>query len=294
MSTRPCVVAGRFYPARPEDLQAVISSCFAKAGGEAHTEAGTARDAAPNSSLDTPCMLMLPHAGYIFSAPVAAATLSNVQLPQTLIILCPNHTGYGRSRFGVWTQGTWETPLGAVPVDQDLAGRLAAHAPFADDRLCHLQEHAIEVQLPLLQFLCRNRQELSIVPVCIASHNLADLSRAAQVMASEAGAGLRSGSIGILVSSDMNHYEDEKTTLRKDQAALDFVLAEDAEGLLACCARQGITMCGAGPMALGLLTLQALRTTPARSARLIAHTTSGQVSGDVERVVGYAGVRFYL
>lgn len=285
MSIRPSVVAGRFYPARPADLLAALTGYFAEARSRAQAEGIT--DMAP----DKPCMLMLPHAGYVFSAPAAAATLINVAMPETIIILCPNHTGYGRSRFGVWTNDSWDTPLGAVPVNHKLALRITSHPPFAGDTLCHLQEHSIEVQLPLLQF---SGKDFSIVPVCIASQNLADLARAAIALVQEAGEGLRNGSIGILVSSDMNHYEDEATTLAKDQAALDYVLAEDAEGLLSCCARQGITMCGAGPMALGLLALQTLRSNPSRPARVMAHATSGKASGDYKRVVGYAGVRFYL
>lgn len=283
MIARQSVVAGRFYPGSARDLRGMIAMCFAGVD--------TDRLQADKKTQDSPCMVMLPHAGYIFSAPVACATLLNTRLPKTLIILCPNHTGYGRSRFGVWCEGPWETPLGSVAVNRDLALALAARAPYGADTLCHMREHAIEVELPLLQYMS---QDFDIVPVCIASQTSADLKAAGLALAEVAGDGILRGDVGIVVSSDMNHYEDEKTTMAKDNLALEKVLAEDARGLLETCAKNRITMCGAGPMALALYALRSLRLVPARKAWLVAHETSGRVAGDFDNVVGYAGARFYL
>ena len=132
------------------------------------------------------------------------------------------------------------------------------------------------------------------MPVCIASQTNADLKAAGLALAEVAGDAIVKGEVGIVVSSDMNHYEDEKTTMAKDNLALEKVLAEDARGLLETCAQNCITMCGAGPMALALHALRAIRLVPTRKAWLVAHETSGRVAGDFEKVVGYAGVRFYL
>lgn len=290
MNVRKSVVAGRFYPGTAKDLQGMIAMCLSGASTFFGPDAQPKKDA-----LDTPCMLMLPHAGYIFSAPVACAALLGTRLPKTVILLCPNHTGYGRSRFGVWSDGAWETPLGLVPVNADLAQKLAAKKPFAADTLCHMKEHSIEVELPLLQAMATKQgTDFDIVPVCIASQTNADLKAAGLALAEVAGDAIVKGEVGIVVSSDMNHYENEKTTMAKDNLALEKVLAEDARGLLETCAQNCITMCGAGPMALALHALRAIRLVPTRKAWLVAHETSGRVAGDFEKVVGYAGVRFYL
>ena len=290
MNVRKSVVAGRFYPGTAKDLQGMIAMCLSGASTFFGPNAPVDKD-----TQDTPCMLMLPHAGYIFSAPVACAALLGTRLPKTVIVLCPNHTGYGRSRFGVWPNGAWETPLGSVPVNAELAQKLAEKTPFGADTLCHAKEHSIEVELPLLQAMAMKQgTDFDIVPVCIASQTNADLKAAGLALAEVAGDAIVKGEVGIVVSSDMNHYEDEKTTMAKDNLALEKVLAEDARGLLETCAQNCITMCGAGPMALALHALRAIRLVPTRKAWLVAHETSGRVAGDFEKVVGYAGVRFYL
>ena len=132
MNVRKSVVAGRFYPGSAKDLQGMIAMCLSGASTFFGPNAPVDKD-----TQDTPCMLMLPHAGYIFSAPVACAALLGTRLPKTVIVLCPNHTGYGRSRFGVWPNGAWETPLGSVPVNAELAQKLAEKTPFGADTLCH-------------------------------------------------------------------------------------------------------------------------------------------------------------
>ncbi len=278
MPDRKTVVAGRFYPGSHDELQALLQELFTTLE-QTETEE------------DSPCAVMAPHAGYMFSAPVAARALVRTHVPETVVVLCPNHTGLGRSRFGVWPAGAWETPLGPVTVNEDLAGKLMAAGPtYVSDCLCHQNEHAIEVLLPFLQYL---RPDVRIVPVCIACQHSPTLRNAGEVLAEVLGDSLTTGAAGILVSSDMNHYEKESVALKKDERALECVLSEDPEGLIERCAKERITMCGVGPMALTLHCLKSLRPKPGRSARLVGHTTSGVVNGDYARVVGYAGVRFY-
>ncbi|HIW00310.1 MAG TPA: AmmeMemoRadiSam system protein B [Candidatus Desulfovibrio intestinipullorum] len=282
MPDRKAVVAGRFYPGSSDELQALLHDLFTALKDSGLDD---------NGQEDTPCAVMAPHAGYIFSAPVAARALVHTRVPETVIVLCPNHTGMGRSRFGVWPDGAWETPLGPVAVNTELAGQLMAAGPvYAGDRLCHQNEHAIEVLLPFLQYL---RPDVRIVPVCIACQHTPTLRNAGEMLASVLGDSLDTGAVGILVSSDMNHYEKESVALKKDERALECVLAEDPEGLIERCASERITMCGAGPMALTLHCLKCLRPQASRPARLMGHTTSGMVNKDFDRVVGYAGVRFY-
>ena len=273
---RKSAFAGFFYPAQKEQLSAILDQAF------------------PDYALaDRPSLVMVPHAGFVFSVATAAEALSGVHLPDTVIILCPSHTGLG-SQLGVWPGDAWLTPLGSVNIDKDLGEELCRNGIFEKDYQCHLREHAIEVVLPLLQFMRSGNPPL-IVPVCVGTNDPATLKLAAASLADAAGEGIQSGSVLLIVSSDMNHYEDEETTIRKDRRALECVLAEDGEALLARCAAEHITMCGAAPMALALMTLEKIRNgkRPALPARLTGHTTSGAVNNDYEHVVGYAGVRIY-
>ena len=172
-----------------------------------------------------------------------------------------------------------------------MAGRLVQGGLFEADLMSHEREHSIEVELPFLQHVSRGKTPL-ITPVCVGTQNRDALESAGAILA----AALRGEeSAGILVSSDMNHYEDEETTKYKDSLALEKVLAEDPEGLLQVCADHRITMCGAGPMALALFCLRELRDgRPAsKPAELVMHDTSARAAHDSTHVVGYAGVHIF-
>jgi AmmeMemoRadiSam system protein B len=274
-------VAGAFYPADPKDLESSVRNCLAK--GAATSPTGGDKD---NGRLFA---LMLPHAGYVYCGRVIGATLAGLALPGRFIVLCPNHTGRGHP-FGVWPDGAWLTPLGPVTVDDELAASLL-EGVYAPDTRCHLREHSIEVLLPFLQVLTRNRAR--VVPVCVGTREPKALRAAGLGLAAALAALHRDdpADVCVLVSSDMNHYENEQTTLKKDDMALERALACDPEGLLAVVAERGITMCGAAPLALALFAAKALGKP---SARLVTHDTSAGASGDTTRTVGYAGLRIRL
>jgi AmmeMemoRadiSam system protein B len=279
-AVRHPAVAGTFYPKNPKDLESLVRDCLAKGAAESPLrEKGGGRLFA----------LMLPHAGYVYCGRVMGATLAGLALPGRFIVLCPNHTGQGHP-FGVWPDGAWLTPLGPVAVDAALAASLAGGI-YAPDTRCHLREHSIEVLLPFLQILTRN--EARIVPVCVGTREPGALRAAGLELAAALAAPRRDdpADVCILVSSDMNHYENEQTTRKKDDMALERALSCDPEGLLAVVAERGITMCGASPLAVALFAAKALGTP---SAGLVMHDTSASVSGDTARAVGYAGLRFYL
>ncbi len=293
MSIRHPIAAGRFYPAEAEQLKKEIRMWFMSGGGVENLAPELPREA--NARL---IGLMLPHAGYVYCGRVIGGTLASAwntstagaNLPQRLFILCPNHTGQGRP-LGVWTDGHWLTPLGPMMVDEELGQALVeATGGFLKDELCHVSEHAIEVLLPFLQSLPLPREsERSIVPICVGTRRpdalrVAGLALARVMQAFEA----RGQSVGIVVSSDLNHYQSQELTLHKDALALAQVLACDPEGLLAVVEREGITMCGVGAMALALFTAHALGNP---WAELAVYDTSAAASGDTSRVVGYAGLR---
>lgn len=272
MLTRKPIAANRFYTGDPAALKREIKNFT---------------QAAPDNKAGSPWGLMLPHAGYVFCGDVIGKTLAGQRLPSRLIILCPNHTGRGTA-FSVWPEGEWLTPLGPVPVDAGLASAVLASSPlFQADVQAHLGEHSIEVILPFLQTADPG---LEIVPICVGTQNPKALAAAGQALASVLKEPQNKG-CGIVVSSDMNHYEDQETTLKKDDDAIKAALAADPDLLLKTARDEKITMCGAAPMALALYAAKDLG---GAEVELIAHDTSAKAAGDYSHVVGYAGLRMFL
>ena len=227
MHLRQPAVAGRFYTDVPADLRAEVES-FLKQGATLPASVLAAGDAAHLAGL------MLPHAGHVYSGRVIGATLAHVRLPRTVFLLCPNHTGLG-TPLSVWPAGAWQTPLGPVPVDGEMARLLCeADEDFSADVMGHMREHSIEVLLPFLQ-VCAGDAPLHVVPVCVGTGQAPVLRTAGQRLARVLErCRSRDGQRPLLlVSSDMNHYEDQRTTLRKDDLALDAALKGDADALLA-------------------------------------------------------------
>jgi len=267
MSVRPPAVAGMFYEARAERLAQDVRSHLQVRGG---AEPGPAFGA------------VVPHAGYVYSGPVAGAVYASVAIPSCVIVLCPNHTGRG-APAALEPSEAWRTPLGEVRVHQRLSGRLSELAPSLEpDAAAHAREHSLEVQLPFLQVL---RPDVELVPVCLGAHDL-ELCREvgealARIRAEEAEPPL------LLASSDMNHYEPRAVGRRKDERALACIEALDPEGLFATVLSEGISMCGFLPVTALLF---AARKAGVSQARVVARRDSGDETGDTSSVVGYAGV----
>lgn len=258
-------VAGQFYPGKPELLEHEVTT-YTAVPGEKLRALGC----------------VVPHAGYIYSGHVAGAVFGRLELPRRYIILCPNHTGMGEP-LAIMSEGSWLTPLGDVPIDAQLALALKAACPLlSEDTDAHLQEHALEVQLPFLQKLTPG---FSFVPIALGTGRydaLESLGEAIGQVMAEA-----EEPILVVASSDMNHYESDEVTRIKDKRALEPLLALDARGLYDTVTHQHISMCGFGP-AVAMLVACNLR--GATRAELIRYATSGDISGERTRVVGYAGV----
>ncbi len=264
---RSPVVAGRFYTADPRALAREVAGYLALA--ETPEEAPT-------------LLAMVPHAGYVFSGPVAGRTLGEARLAPLVVLLGPNHTGQGQP-LALWPSGRWTFPGGGLDVDAGLAGALLQAEPrLKADTAAHSQEHSLEVVLP---FLAAANPQTAIVPICVAEPRYAELEAVAASLAGVLGALGRPAS--LVVSSDMSHFLDDARARRVDALALEPVLTLDPRGLYDTVRTQGISMCGVLPMTLGLLVAKALG---AASARLAAYATSAAASGDTSRVVGYAGV----
>lgn len=223
-----------------------------------------------------------PHAGYVYSGRVAGALYGHLEVPQRVIVLGPNHTGSGAA-LAVAPHERWRTPIGDVPIDTVLARKLVdrAYAATFDPR-AHLREHSLEVQLP---FLLARRPDLEVLPVCLAHLRLEDCLELGRVLAKL----IRDQAepIGIVASSDMSHYLADAEARRLDRLAIDAMLALDPAGLYETVHREGITMCGVVP---ATVALEAANRLGASGAHLVAYATSGDVSGDRNAVVGYAGI----
>jgi MEMO1 family protein len=258
-------VAGRFYPLDRKTLLGEVEAFLSING------------------LSKPALgCVAPHAGYIYSGMVAGAVYAAIDVPPLCLVLCPNHTGKGRP-LAIMSAGAWETPLGPVPIDTPLAVALKERFPLLnEDSDAHRGEHAIEVQLP---FLLRRNPKLSFVPIALGTGQFEVLEQLGQAV----GDVLKQQAEPVLMiaSSDMNHYENDRITREKDHKAIEQMLAMNARGLFDVVTNEDISMCGYGPT---VAMLTAARRLGASSAELVRYATSGDVSGDRETVVGYAGV----
>jgi len=262
-------VAGRFYPGDPDDLRT-----------EARGYLSQARfiNQAPLRAVGC----IAPHAGYVYSGHVAGAVFARLEVPRRCIVMCPNHTGVGRP-LAIMSEGAWQTPLGDVPIEADLAGALKARLPaLQEDSSAHRGEHAAEVELP---FLLLRQPELRFVPIALGTGQFEALEQLGEAIADVIAA--QNDPVLIVASSDMNHYESDAVTRVKDHRAIERILTLDPRGLFDVVTQQNISMCGFGP-AVAMLT--AARRLGAKSAELVKYATSGDVSGDRNKVVGYAGV----
>jgi AmmeMemoRadiSam system protein B len=266
-SIRHPAVAGRFYPADPQSLREEVNSYLS---------------ATPEERLIRAIGCIVPHAGYMYSGHVAGAVFSRIEIPELCIVLCPNHTGVGEP-LAIMSEGAWETPLGNVPIDTAFATELKARFPaLQEDSTAHRAEHAAEVELPFLQL---RQPNLRFVPIAVGTHRFELLEQLGRTIAETIAA--QNEPILIVASSDMNHYESDTITRIKDQQAIERILTLDPQGLYDVVTQQAISMCGISPTVAMLIAAKKLG---AKSAELIKYATSGDISGDRNMVVGYAGV----
>jgi AmmeMemoRadiSam system protein B len=263
---RKPVVAGRFYPATEKELLHLVETYI-------------------NGRQPTPpieaCAVIVPHAGYVYSGVLAGKTLCSVQIPETVLLIGPNHTGQG-SPVSLSTE-TWITPFGSVPVNTNLANRIVNEGKsIVVDEAAHANEHSLEVQLPFLQKL---QQNLSIVPLTVAHLSYDNCEEIAEALYCSI---LQYGEkILIVASTDMSHYESRPVAEVKDKLALDTIIAMDPQALYSTVHKNKISMCGVIPVVITLLICKKMGT---KTARLLDYMDSGTVSGDTDQVVGYAGV----
>ncbi len=265
---RSPVVADRFYPGDDTSLRLNLQDLSVGLSKKSHKKNVMAA--------------ISPHAGYVYSGGVAAETLGQIQIPETVILLGPNHTGKG-APVAVST-ATWEMPMGSVPVNHDFALALIDESDIiVEDELAHKYEHSIEVQIPFLQMA---QPDLSIVPICISRLSYQNLTEIGLALAKVIKKN-NTEDILIIASTDMTHYEPREEAEKKDHYVLEKLLTMDPATVYKAVIENNISMCGIMPVTVALIAALELGAT---KTELIRYTDSGEISGDTTQVVGYAGL----
>ena len=264
---RSPAVAGHFYPADKRSLENAL------------------RKMLPESSDRRKVLgLLAPHAGYIYSGGCAGKGYGRVALTETVIILGVNHRGAG-AELAVDGNDFWQTPLGDAPLDSGLRQRLLAGSRlFRLDSDAGRLEHSLEVQVPFIQHA---RPGARILPITVAAQRLDDLLAAGEEIARLF---VGNPELMMVASSDMSHYIAADRARELDLQAIACVLRLDAEGLYRTVRDQRISMCGVAPT---VIMLAAARAAGATGAELVCYTNSGEASGDLSEVVGYASAIVY-
>jgi MEMO1 family protein len=291
------VVAGQFYPAKKEDLLAEIRRCFRdKKIGPGISILETSSNAKSARQFGQIECFVVPHAGYVYSGPVAAhsyAAAYNTVISKgvnlKVIILGPNHQGIG-SGIALSPSNAWETPLGTAKVDSSLSKEISDASEIIDvDALAHSYEHSIEVQLPFVQAIT-GANEFSFVPICLMLQDrdsAEELSDAIfKVIQSQEH---RNESFLILGSSDLTHYETQSRANSQDKKLLDKIEALDIQSYYTTLERNSVTACGYGAIAA---VMEVSRKIGKKSGKVLKYATSGDASGDMSSVVGYSAVHF--
>jgi len=261
-------VSGAFYPAEPHALTALIRKYVSS---EIQVERKNVR------------ACLVPHAGYIYSGAVAGAVFAHISLPKRIIILGVRHFPYGEDA-AMLSRGVWRTPLGDAPIDCDLAAKVSHSCELLlEDPVAHESEHSLEVQIPFLQVLVPG---FTFVPIALGSLDYDELVTVGKALGKIL---VEERDVLLLTTTDLNHYENQSTTIRKDNLAVEKILQLDPAGLYEICHKEKISMCGLGPT---VAMLTALQHVGAAHAELVQHTTCADYSHDTRKVVGYAGFLF--
>ena len=263
---RSPVVAGQFYPGSETSLLKSLDALIPEIQPEQRKKA---------------IAVISPHAGYIYSGGVAGETIGQVQVPEDVVILGPNHTGHGAS-VALMASGSWDMPMGNVPINNELALQIAKESPLIEtDDVAHRFEHSLEVQVPFLQYMQKN---LTIAPIVVSHVSYETCLAVGQGIAKAIKDYAKP--VLLVASTDMTHYESRQSASAKDSLALERIRELDPQGLFNTVLGKRISMCGIMPTTVTLIAALALG---AKKAELIRYTDSGETSGDTSHVVGYAG-----
>ena len=281
LNLRQPAVAGSFYDGDSKSLNIQIENCFLHKIGPGKLPSAVLAGERKIVGL------ISPHAGYVYSGPVAAHGFYKIALdgtPDTIIILGPNHRGFGED-VSIMAEGKWKTPLGELEIDAEMAEDILKNSKIIkNDKKAHQYEHSIEVQLPFIQYIFG--KDIKFVPICMTRQDIdTDIEIAKSICSS-----VVDKNILIIASSDFTHYEPQEYAENVDKQAINAILEFNPKKLYDIIYRQNLTMCGPGPITVMLIVCETLG---AKKAELLKYATSGDVSGMYDQVVGYASLIIY-
>ncbi len=274
---RPPSVAGMFYELNPERLKKEIKSCFS-------------RDIGPKKIQEEDLKAcVVPHAGYLYSGPVAAHVYAKIK-KANYIIIGPNHRPIG-TKYAIIKSGEWKTPLGGVKINEKVSEELIKKCPLLkNDPISHQQEHSVEVQLPFLQYRFGN--EFTFVPIAITNdYPNTDFLEECKVLG-EAIADVvkkQKDEWIVIASSDFSHYVPYEYAHEVDKWVIESIVKLNEEEFFERVQEKDVSICGFGGIAVAMVSAKKLG---AKKGRLLTYKTSGDVVGDRSSVVGYGGIIF--
>jgi len=266
---RRAAVAGTWYPADPDALAREVDGYLA---------------AADEPPVGDPLAIIAPHAGLLYSGPIAAHAYNMLRGRdfEVAILVGPSHY-VGFEGVAVYERGAFETPFGKVPIAEDLASAIAAGSPLIKSHpTAHVREHSLEMQLP---FLKRVLPEIAIVPL-VMGHQLRET---AEALGDAIAAAVKGRRAVLIASTDLSHYQSATVAAKLDKMVIHQVQRFDANGLMSLLEGFPQHACGGGPT---VSVMKAARQLGARDARVLRYGDSGDVSGDKDAVVGYLAAAF--
>lgn len=273
---RAPVVSGQFYPDNKRDLERMIQYCIShRFGPKVQTK----------KTDEKVFGVICPHAGYEYSGPTACHSFNSVafQNPELVIITGPNHFGVGQN-VATMSNASWQTPLGNVLVDSELSEEISNVSKFIEiDNYSHSRDHSLEVQIPMLQYTFSKK--FQIIPIILLSQNLEvaiDVGNSISEIA-------KKKKTLVIGSSDFTHYEENSFAYLQDKALIEPILKMDVKEFYQVLHEKRVSACGYGAIAS---TMIACKNLGATRGELLSYTTSGDVSGDKDSVVGYGAIKF--
>ena len=289
---RKPAVAGQFYDANKDDLINTIENCFTDKRGPGKIPERK------NEQKDIKGVVV-PHAGFVFSGAIAAYAYKEIfenGFPDAFIILGPNHTGLG-SKVSIMKKGSWLTPLGKIKINEKLAEKIHSGI-IENDKTAHIQEHSIEVQLPFLQYLAKNK-EISFVPISMSMQDKDTNKEVGKII----GNAIKKSDekVVIIASSDFSHVgfnymsmppagtNVDEYAKAQDKKAIDEILKLNPDKLVETVSEENITMCGYGPVSV---MLYASKINGAKKGELLKYGSSYEVHPG-SSCVGYGAISIY-
>lgn len=274
---REPAVSGIFYPKNPNELREDIESLFRDPNfGPGNLP--------PSGNNERIYGMVSPHAGYMYSGAVAAHgyyDLSSSKF-ESALILGPNHYGLG-SEVALMDKGSWETPLGKVEIDSEVAQSIHQNCDIISiDESAHSRDHCIEVQLPFLQYI---KREFKIVPIILINQG----KNTCKKLGTDIYESIKDRNLIPIASSDLTHYEANNLAYEKDKLLISAILSLDIEKFYSVLISFNVTACGYGAIAT---VMEISKRMGATKGKLLKYATSGDIAGDNKSVVGYSSILF--